>query len=428
MKSLKIIPLRDRKRIDNKKSTGYKEADTSLFKIIRKTIFPEMFFVVIALTGCIITESHFLISCTVYNLVNGLGRVIVLYKPPLKKENDRGHILSPQIYIRCITGNILLLIASLYVLGASTRLLLVKANAFDGRLGNFLLVFPVINISFAFLYFVRMKNYTGLFIKSLRFMTFSNICVNAVFFIGITLTIFEERADLIGLSGIVLGGWGAGLTGYMVWNILLTNEKNQELYHHVRNNRTMIFTRLSLKKDIIVVAGKIVLSCITLSGFMLANALYSAGMGIARFFAVSAQKKEKQKQIQSYFHIGTAILGAGLCYVVYSLKTFSAGSAIRFDMNIALIIALYTFSELGLIIKDYIRARKAQDIISEEIKLIGLASTFICLVLTQVAIMSFTTDSDNTLANMLSGIFFGCMSALTGIYMMIRSKYLKNKN
>ena len=426
MMKVEIIPHKDRRRIFKKKVKGYKEVDAFLFKTIKKAILPEMLLVLVTLAGCIITESYFLISCCVYNVVNGLARLILLYRPPVNKENGWG-ILNQKVYNRCIAANILLLITSLYLLGVSGFMFFTVANIFDIRIGIFLLVLSVIHQLFAFYYIVKLKNYTGIFIKAYRFMIYANAFVTALLFIGTILTVFQERAeaDLVGLTGIVLGGCAAGLTGYILWIILLTKEKNKKLYQHMRNNSTIIFTRLSLKKDIIFVFAKIVLSCITLSGFMFANALYSAGMGIARFCAVCAQKKNEQKQVQSYFHIGAAILGASLCYVVYSLKNFSAGTLIRFDMNIALVIALYTFTEFGLITKDYIKARKSKNIISEEIKLIGLSSTFICLALTQVAIMSFTTESDNTVTNMLSGVFFGGMSALTGIYMMIRSRHLK---
>jgi hypothetical protein len=77
-------------------------------------------------------------------------------------------------------------------------------------------------------------------------------------------------------------------------------------------------------------------------------------------------------------------------------------------------------------IKDYIKARKSKNLISEEIKLIGLSSTLICLVLTQAAILSISNENDNTFTNRQAGIIFGCISALVGVYMMIRSKYLKN--
>jgi hypothetical protein len=433
MKSLKKIPHRahkDRRLMYNTKDKVYREdreVDSALCHTLRRFILPELLLMLITLVGCIMAESYFLTSCCIYNLVNGLVRFGVLYKLPVNKEIVRVYVSKQKIYTRCIAGNSLLLIASLYLLGASGLLFFINGNIFDSSLGILLFVFQTSNLWLAFACYIKLKKYTGVFIKSYRFMIYANVLVSAAFLISVLLVIYEEQADLIGLNGIVLGGCAAGLTGYILWNMLLINEKNKERYHHFRKNSTIIFTRLSLMKDIILVIGKIVLSCITLSAFMFANALYSAGMGIARFSAISAQDKDKQKQIQSYFHIGAAILGASLCYVVYSLKTFSAGTSMRFDMSIALIIALYTFTEFGLIIKEYRKARKTHNIISEEIKLIGLSSTFISLVLTQAAIMSFAADSDNNVASMLSGLFFGGMSAIIGVYMMIRSRNLKNR-
>lgn len=273
------------------------------------------------------------------------------------------------------------------------------------------------------------KDYTGILIKSYRIMNYAYALINFALLVSATLSISdsENMEQLVGLTGIVLGGGALGLTGYILWYVLLTNEKNRNLYYHIRNNRMIIFTRLSLKKDVVLVLGKVILSCITLSGFVFVNALYSAGMGIAKYSAIRSQEKEQKKQINSYFEIGAAILGASLCYVVYSLSMFAKEKSIQYNMNIALIIAAYTFTELFLIIKDYIKARKTRNIISEEIKLIGLSSTLICLVLTQAAIMSISHEGDATFFNGLSGIVFGSMAALVGVYMMLRSKFLKQK-
>ncbi|SHJ44435.1 hypothetical protein SAMN02745136_00026 [Anaerocolumna jejuensis DSM 15929] len=402
------------------------ETDILLLKKIRKFTPLEILFLSAALFACIKAASCFFIACAVYSFINVFTRTIILSKFTGNKGKKEVLVSEDKLYSSCIDGGIVLLLASFALMAACGLLLFTKDNVTDRMIAVIIQSLTVINLFFSVYNLIAVRKYSGMVIGFYRLLNQANLLVVFALFVGVTLRIYGDKDNLTGLTGILLSGCAFCLTGYALWKTLLTREKNRKLYHHIRNNRTIIFTRLSLQKDIIVVFGKVVLSLITLSGFMLVNALYSAGMGIARYLAIYAQNKEQNRQIRSYFEIGAAISSASLCYVAYSYQTFS-NPFFRFDMNAALIIALYTFTEFFLIIKDYMKARKAKNLISEEIKLIGLSSTFICLVLTQVAIMSFSNEGDNTFTNRLSGIIFGGMSAFVGVYMMLRSKYLRKR-
>lgn len=399
-----------------RKENLFMQAAPELFRKVRKMVPLETVVALANLIVCVKVNSYFLIACSAYSFVNVFIRAILFGS---RKD----------MYGRCVAGGLVALFASLGILGCGASMFFVESQVIGGHLAVIIMLLTGINMLFTLYYYLEVKKYRGLMIKTFSFLNYANGLILLSLVVSVTLSISstDESTRLVAMTGMVLGGGTAGLTGYILREILLTNEKIQKLYEHFRNNSTIIFTRLSLKKDVVMVLGKLILSYITFSGFILVNALYSAGMGIARYSAIRARGKEQRKQIRSYFEIGVAIFGGSICYVVYSIGMFAGRKSPQFNFNIALIIAAYTFTELFLIIRDYIRARKEKNLISEEIKLIGLSSTLICLVLTQTAIMSISYEGDASFYNGLSGIVFGGMAALLGLYMMIRSRSLKRR-
>lgn len=190
-------------------------------------------------------------------------------------------------------------------------------------------------------------------------------------------------------------------------------------------HRKLVFTRITMLKDAFLVAAKTAISVFSLSFFMFANALYSAGMGIARFYAVRMHTRDKARQIRSYRFVGIIIFIASICYVVYSARLFGGGKTKPYSMNIALVIALYTFVEFEINIRDAFRLRKSKALEAKALRAISLSSTLLCFVLTQTAIMSFAAEGDNSSANALAGVVFGGLAALVGLYISVDSFFQK---
>ena len=185
--------------------------------------------------------------------------------------------------------------------------------------------------------------------------------------------------------------------------------------------RKLIFTRVSILKDAFLVVGKGIISIVSVSFFMFVNALYSAGMGIARFIAVRMHTQDKRTQITSYRHVGIIISVSSICYVLYSVRLFFGGKTGDYDMYAALVIALYTFVEFIVNIKEAIRLHKSKALEAKALRATSFSSTLICFVLTQTAIMSFAGEGDNSLVNALSGVVFGGLASLVGMYVILDS-------
>ena len=191
--------------------------------------------------------------------------------------------------------------------------------------------------------------------------------------------------------------------------------------------RKLIFTRVSILKDTFLVVGKGVISVISVSFFMFVNALYSAGMGIARLIAVRMHTQDKKNQVKSYRYVGIIISFSSICYVLYSIRLFFGGKTGDYDMVVALVIASYTFVEFGINIKEAIRLHKSRALEAKALRAASFSSTLICFVLTQTAIMSFANEGDNSFANALSGVVFGTLASLVGLYVILDSISNKKK-
>lgn len=190
-------------------------------------------------------------------------------------------------------------------------------------------------------------------------------------------------------------------------------------------HRKLVFTRVTMLKDAFLVAGKTVISVVSLSFFMFANALYSAGMGIARLCAVRMHTQSREQQIKGYRYVGIIISAASICYVVYSARLFSGGKTGSYSMHLALVIALYTFVEFGINIREAFRLRKSKALEAKALRAISLSSTLLCFVLTQTAIMSFAAEGDNSFTNALAGVVFGGLATCVGLYVVADAFFQK---
>lgn len=89
-------------------------------------------------------------------------------------------------------------------------------------------------------------------------------------------------------------------------------------------------------------------------------------------------------------------------------------------------IATLAFYNITIAIIGIVKAKKDKNLTMETIKLTNLASSLISMSLTQTAILSFTTIEDMFRYNGIGGIFFGILSMIIGIYMIIYTIKVKS--
>ena len=235
----------------------------------------------------------------------------------------------------------------------------------------------------------------------------------------------QADATILGCMSAVLFGCGAFF--FAIEMILvsscnyLSTVDSVKMIWRLYKKHSLIFTRASIIKDAFFVVGKIIFSILSLSFFMIANAFYSVGMGAARFVAIKMYIQTGKEKIKNYRLVGAIISIASACYVLYAIRLFFGGTTGTYNMNLALIIALYTFVEFGINIREAIRLRRSRVLEAKALRAISFSSTLLCFVLTQVAIMSFAFEGSNNFANALSGVVFGGLAMLTGLYVVMDS-------
>lgn len=227
---------------------------------------------------------------------------------------------------------------------------------------------------------------------------------------GISVICFGSMAFLLAVHAILIS-----FCGYQS-----TKDSLKTTSDFIKSKK-LIFTRITILKDAFLVAVKSLLSILSWSFFMFVNALYSVGMGTARLIAVRMHTQSRAQQITSYRYVGIIVSAAGICYVLYSIRLFFGGSTGVYSMHIALVIALYTFVEFGINLRDLLRLRKSKALEAKALRAISFSSTLICFVLTQTAILSFASEGDNRFANALAGVVFGTLGALIGLYVILDS-------
>jgi len=235
-----------------------------------------------------------------------------------------------------------------------------------------------------------------------------------------------EDTAVIGCMSAVLLGVMAFLIAVNLIVISFCDYKNTresiKTISNLMHSKKLTISRAMLVKDSFLVAGKFLISLASLSFFMFANGLYSVGVGVGRYIAIRMHTHNREDQMKSYRMVGVVILLSSVCYVLYSIRLFFGGKTVSYPMVIALVIALYTFIEFGINVREVIRLRKSRALEAKALRMLSFSSTLLCFVLTQTAIMSFAHEGDTNFFNALSGVVFGGGAALIGLYMIITVK------
>lgn len=244
-----------------------------------------------------------------------------------------------------------------------------------------------------------------------------------------------EWAQMVCLTGCVMGGGILLLGCNLALCTLCKRQDTRESIQLVRQEfqrRRRIFHFVSVGKDGFMVLVKVGMSLISTSFFMFANALFSCGIGLARYTALKMPGKEPFEQRKLYRAVGAILCFSGLCYAGYSVRLFFGGSAGQYSEVMALAIAAYTFVEFGIQIYDLIKLRKHRDLEAKALRLVSLCGILVSFVLTQTAIMSFSEQAEHNFSDGLAGVAFGGLVMLVGVIMQLYwftgGKYVRKKN
>lgn len=195
-------------------------------------------------------------------------------------------------------------------------------------------------------------------------------------------------------------------------------------------SRTLHLTGISGAGNLLLGLGKIASGILSLSVFVCVNGLYTLGMVLARYCALAGavRTQDAKKQYGYYRRAGRILIAASLLYMLYSGWSWFYPKVVSYHMYIALAIATFTFTEIGINLYGMLANRKNRTPLLHAIKTINLAASLISLVLTQSAILSFAGgESHDPSVNALMGLFSGTCAVLLGIYMLWRIGRLERR-
>ena len=187
------------------------------------------------------------------------------------------------------------------------------------------------------------------------------------------------------------------------------------------DERLLKLSRVSGTASLAAGIGKLVLGIFTMSVLTCVSALYTFGMVTAKSFALAGTMKAKNEKEQYRYCLisGAVLILTSLLFTAYSVRLLSHPSSGIYSIYSALAIAVFTFAELVLSIRGVLAGRSRLTPPLYAVKMINLASSLMCLVLTQTAILSAAdTQTDiHPAANGLIGIAAGCGALLIGIFL-----------
>lgn len=198
------------------------------------------------------------------------------------------------------------------------------------------------------------------------------------------------------------------------------------------DERSFFYAGISASFNLLFAAGKLVLFLVEPNLFLLANVLFSLGIGIAKATAVHAYRRARSsqhaaapstfEQYRAATRIGIVLSTAAALYVCLCLPLLTGATvSVDFEPLVAEILALIAFVELGFAITAAIRMRRSKQPLVRSIRVVNVGSGLVLIVLAQAAILSFATTVESSWGVGISSLLFGGTTVLGGLFLAIHS-------
>ena len=184
----------------------------------------------------------------------------------------------------------------------------------------------------------------------------------------------------------------------------------------VLHSQTIRFTALNCLGSLILGFGKLLLGWTASSFFTCVSALYTFGMTAARITLINGA--QENADIRKRIRISACLLiVSSLFYGLTSIRFYLIPETDVWPLSPALAIAAFTFAELALNIKGSWQTRRRREPLSHALKIINLASSLACLVLTQKVLLSLSDPLSHSAANGFFGMLMGGTAMLLGLWL-----------
>lgn len=186
--------------------------------------------------------------------------------------------------------------------------------------------------------------------------------------------------------------------------------------------KTIFTTRVSVLTNALLAIGKFFLAIF--------NGIFFFVAGVVNIFVMISKLEcylgERYPHKKSFEYrnkmIGLFLLFAGLQYGIYMGRLiFTDVDVMEYDMVLGISVACVSFVELGIAIKGCFNSF-GKGHYYRNAKLISLCSALTAIVLTEVALTSFASETDTRVIDGLFGMIVGAIMVLISIYIFIAPK------
>lgn len=194
--------------------------------------------------------------------------------------------------------------------------------------------------------------------------------------------------------------------------------------------KTVFHNKISMTINLLWAGLKLVFGSVIGSVFLSISGLYTAFIAMAKsaFFDGLRLAKNSYEELRHFKRIAWVLFFAGVLYLFYILEFFIQPRIQSYNTIISITIALFAFCEIGFSVWGLFRSKKTNDLLLNGLKLINLSSALSALVLTQIALLSLSVESNVSLPyNTLTGMLVGIITMAIAIYMLIKYLFLKKK-
>ena len=192
--------------------------------------------------------------------------------------------------------------------------------------------------------------------------------------------------------------------------------------------KIIVYGKLAFFKNLFYFLFKILVGVYFNSWFLIAIAIYSLFIGYVKNNCSSGLRKNKEniKDIHAYIRGGVVLAISSVFYIVYSVFSIYYPSNFEYNMIIAIAIAAFATYSIAISIVGVCKT-KGKTMLIKEYKLTNFATAFNNLVLTQIALLSFSNVVNSAFYNGLIGICVGVIILGIGLYLMIDGLVKKHR-
>ena len=183
--------------------------------------------------------------------------------------------------------------------------------------------------------------------------------------------------------------------------------------------KTIFTTRFSIGMNFLLGIGKVILSFF-FGVFFLVAAIVNFFIMLTKLECYYGVKYPEKKSFEYRNKcVGIFLLIAGLEYAIYMARMiFTDVKIMDYDMVLGICVACVSFIELAIAIKGCFNSY-GKGHYYRNIKLTSLCSALTAIVLTEVALTSFASETDLRATNGLVGMIVGIIIVLISIYIFI---------